>query len=99
MQLPALAVSSQLLHFRLKVMKDVQGDWRLEARRFFFFSLSLSLSLALSLKANEMAECSFQSQQPLVCDTFKNSDGLSRVAFVSRAAIWMGDARKSCVVR
>merc|ERR1712005_71712 len=25
-----------------------------------------------SLKSNEMAECSFQPQQPLVCDTFKN---------------------------
>ena len=51
------------------------------------------------LKPIEMAECSFQSQQPLVCDMLKDSDGLCRVAFVSRAAIWMGDARKSCVVR
>merc|ERR1711943_27849 len=34
-----------------------------------------------SLKSNEMAECSFQPQQPLVCDTFKNCEGLSRVAF------------------
>merc|ERR1712113_418499 len=25
-----------------------------------------------SLKSNEMAQCSFQPQQPLVCDTFKN---------------------------
>merc|ERR1711971_779607 len=25
-----------------------------------------------SLKSNEMAECSFQPQQPLVCDSFKN---------------------------
>merc|ERR1711970_1054120 len=31
-----------------------------------------------SLKANEMALCSFQPQQPLVCDTFKNCEGLSR---------------------
>ena len=25
-----------------------------------------------SLKSNEMVQCSFQSQQPLVCDTVKN---------------------------
>merc|ERR1711862_319479 len=30
-----------------------------------------------SLKSNEMAQCSFQPQQPLVCDTFKNCEGLS----------------------
>jgi len=35
-----------------------------------------------SLKSNEMAQCSFQPQQPLVCDTFKNCEGLSRVAFM-----------------
>merc|ERR1711977_477898 len=34
-----------------------------------------------ALKSNEMAECSFQPQQPLVADTFKNCEGLSRVAF------------------
>merc|ERR1712149_35235 len=31
-----------------------------------------------SLKSNEMAECSFAPQQPLVADTFKNCEGLSR---------------------
>merc|ERR1711871_393412 len=35
-----------------------------------------------SLKSNEMAQCSFQPQQPLVCDSFKNCEGLSRVAFM-----------------
>merc|ERR1712019_304946 len=35
-----------------------------------------------SLKSNEMAECVFQPQQPLVCDSFKNCEGLSRVAFM-----------------
>merc|ERR1711944_343482 len=30
----------------------------------------------------EMAQVSFQPQQPLVCDTFKNCEGLSRVAFM-----------------
>merc|ERR1711865_964381 len=29
-----------------------------------------------SLKSNEMAECTFQPQQPLVCDSFKNCEGL-----------------------
>ena len=31
---------------------------------------------------NDMAECTFQPQQPLVCDIFKNCEGLSRVAFM-----------------
>merc|ERR1711982_250937 len=45
-----------------------------------------------SLKSNEMAQCSFQPQQPLVCDTFKNCEGLSRVAFIRqrRCHAWQG---------
>merc|ERR1712022_8130 len=35
-----------------------------------------------SLKSNEMAEIVMAPQQPLVCDTFKNCEGLSRVAFM-----------------
>ena len=35
-----------------------------------------------SPKSNEMAQCSFQPRQPLVCDSFKNCKGLSRVAFM-----------------
>merc|ERR1712147_116931 len=35
-----------------------------------------------SLKSNEMAEASFAPQQPLVCDSYKNCEGLSRVAFM-----------------
>ena len=34
------------------------------------------------LKSNEMAQCSLQSQQPLVCDSFKNYESLSRVCFM-----------------
>merc|ERR1739848_330306 len=30
-----------------------------------------------ALKSNEMAQASFAPQQPLVCDTFKNCEGLS----------------------
>ena len=30
-----------------------------------------------SLKSNEMAECCFQLQQPLVCDSFKNCEGFT----------------------
>ena len=29
-----------------------------------------------------MAQCSLQSQQPLVCDSFKNYESLSRVCFM-----------------
>merc|ERR1711937_436406 len=42
-----------------------------------------------SLKSNEMAQCSFQPQQPLVCDTFKNCEGLSRVAFMDGNGVVM----------
>merc|ERR1712096_421803 len=42
-----------------------------------------------SLKSNEMAECSFMPQQPLVCDTFKNCEGLSRVAFMDGNGVVM----------
>merc|ERR1712216_343864 len=38
---------------------------------------------------NEMAQCSFQPQQPLVCDTFKNCEGLSRVAFMDGNGVVM----------
>ena len=37
----------------------------------------------------EEAECSFQPQQPLVCDTFKNCEGLSRVAFMDGNGVVM----------
>merc|ERR1719261_1329383 len=42
-----------------------------------------------ALKSNEMAECSFQPQQPLVCDSFKNCEGLSRVAFMDGNGVVM----------
>merc|ERR1711865_317920 len=42
-----------------------------------------------SLKSNEMAECSFQPQQPLVADSFKNCEGLSRVAFMDGNGVVM----------
>ena len=38
----------------------------------------------ISLKANKMAQCSLQPQQPLVFGTFKICMGLSRVAFSMR---------------
>jgi len=49
-----------------------------------------------SLKSNEMAQCSFQPQQPLVCDTFKNCEGLSRVAFMDGNAVVMLGKIISC---
>jgi elongation factor 1-alpha len=49
-----------------------------------------------SLKSNEMAQCSFQPQQPLVCDTFKNCEGLSRIAFMDGNGVVMLGKVISC---
>merc|ERR1712008_633278 len=46
--------------------------------------------------ANEMAQVSFQPQQPLVCDTFKNCEGLSRVAFMDGNGVVMLGKVISC---
>merc|ERR1712178_563938 len=44
-----------------------------------------------SLKSNEMAECVFQPQPPLVVDSFKNCEGLSRIAFLDgNTAVMLG---------
>ena len=44
-----------------------------------------------SLKSNEVAEVVFEPQQPLVVDTFKNCEGLSRVAFLDgNTAVMLG---------
>merc|ERR1712021_325610 len=42
-----------------------------------------------SLKSNEMAEVVFAPQQPLVVDTFKNCEGLSRIAFLDGNGVVM----------
>merc|ERR1711959_166618 len=42
-----------------------------------------------SLKSNEMAECTFVPQQPLVVDSFKNCEGLSRIAFLDGNGVVM----------
>ena len=42
-----------------------------------------------ALKSNDMAQCSFQPQQPLGCDTFKNCKGPSRVAFMDGTGVVM----------
>merc|ERR1712010_87233 len=49
-----------------------------------------------SWKSNEMAECAFQPQQPLVCDSFKNCEGLSRVAFMDGNGVVMLGKVVSC---
>merc|ERR1711920_638634 len=49
-----------------------------------------------ALKANEMAQCTFQPQQPLVCDSFKNCEGLSRVAFMDGNGVVMLGKVISC---
>merc|ERR1712054_628209 len=44
-----------------------------------------------SLKSNEMAQVTFQPQQPLVVDSFKNCEGLSRIAFLDgNTAVMLG---------
>jgi elongation factor 1-alpha len=42
-----------------------------------------------SLKSNEMAEVQFAPQQPLVVDTFKSCEGLSRIAFLDGNGVVM----------
>jgi len=42
-----------------------------------------------SLKSNEMAEVVFEPQQPLVCDSFKNCEGLSRLALMDGNGVVM----------
>merc|ERR1711865_210298 len=42
-----------------------------------------------SLKSNEMAEVVFAPQQPLVVDSFKNCEGLSRVAIMEGNGVVM----------
>merc|ERR1711998_161751 len=42
-----------------------------------------------SMKSNEMAEVTFTPQQPLVVDTFKNCEGLSRIAFLDGNGVVM----------
>merc|ERR1712085_11483 len=42
-----------------------------------------------SLKSNEMAEVTFEPQQPFVADSFKNYEGLSRVAFMDGNGVVM----------
>jgi len=41
------------------------------------------------VKANEMAEVVFQPQQPFVVDSFKNSEGLGRIAIMEGATVVM----------
>jgi len=43
----------------------------------------------ISLKANEMAQAVFEPQQPFVVDTFKNCEGLGRVAIMEGASVIM----------
>merc|ERR1719311_1821875 len=42
-----------------------------------------------ALKSNEMAQVTFEPQQPLVADTFKNCEGLSRIAFMDGNGVVM----------
>ena len=49
-----------------------------------------------SLKSNEMAEVVFEPQQPLVVDSFKSCEGLSRIAFLDgNTAVMLGKVTKT----
>jgi len=41
------------------------------------------------LKANEMAQCHFEPQQPFTCSSFKDCEGLGRVAILEGASVVM----------
>jgi elongation factor 1-alpha len=50
-----------------------------------------------SLKANEMAQIVFEPQQPLVVDSFKSCEGLSRIAFLDgNTAVMLGKVVAVC---
>jgi len=41
------------------------------------------------VKANEMAQCHFEPQQPFTCSSFKDCEGLGRVAILEGASVVM----------
>jgi len=43
----------------------------------------------LFMKSNEAAECVFEPSQPLVCESFKTCEGLSRIAFLDGNTVVM----------
>eukprot|EP00178_Gracilaria_changii_P027609 TRINITY_DN8951_c0_g1_i1.p1 TRINITY_DN8951_c0_g1~~TRINITY_DN8951_c0_g1_i1.p1 ORF type:complete len:477 (-),score=59.89 TRINITY_DN8951_c0_g1_i1:15-1232(-) len=50
----------------------------------------------VSLKSNEMAQCVFEPIQPLIVDSFKNCEGLSRIAFLDgNTAVMLGKVVKT----
>merc|ERR1712216_315001 len=51
------------------------------------------------LKANEVAQANFEPMTPLVCDTFKNCEGLSRIAFLDGNTVMMLGKVVSTVAR
>jgi len=50
-----------------------------------------------NIKANEMAEVVFQPQQPFVVDSFKNCEGLGRIAIMEGATVVMLGKVIDCV--
>ncbi|CAE8627871.1 unnamed protein product [Polarella glacialis] len=52
-----------------------------------------------SLQSREMAQCKFEPQQPLVCDSFKHCEGLSRIAFMDGNGVVMLGKITSCQYR
>jgi len=53
------------------------------------------LESPMSLKSNEVAECVFEPVHPLVVDSFKKCEGLSRIAFLDgNTAVMLGKITK-----
>jgi elongation factor 1-alpha len=49
-----------------------------------------------SLKSNEVADVILEPQQPLIVDSFKNCEGLSRIAFLDgNSAVMLGKVTKT----
>merc|ERR1712174_168402 len=57
----------------------------------FNFKVGKETEAPHPLKSNEMAQVSFRPQQPMVVDSFKNCEGLSRIAFLDgNTAVMLG---------
>merc|ERR1712216_336497 len=64
----------------------------------FVFKVGKETGAPHSLKSNEMAEVVFRPQQPMVVGSFKNCEGLSRIAFLDgNTAVMLG--KVTAVVR
>merc|ERR1712060_224245 len=70
---------------------DIPGEIKLGYSPIGFVRCGRSACRATAFKFNEMAQVSFRPQQPMVVDSFKNCEGLSRIAFLDgNTAVMLG---------